>query len=467
LKKIFLPIVAGLAMCTSSVAQKNAPQYSIQNQAMRPILGQNDEAEEKPLVIVISLDGFPARALEDLKLPMPTLRGLAANGAVATAMQPINPTVTWPNHTTMITGVDASVHHVMANGLIEFPAGQREPEIAPWVDKDKLVHAQTLYEAAAAKGLTTGQVDWVAIYGAKGVTWEFGEAPDPGSQIAKDLVAQGALSAEQMEHFGNRSTPAWRDEIWTDAAVDILEQHTPNLLLLHLLETDSLQHEYAPLTPAAYAAYAYADSCIARVVAAVHKIGAQSRTTFFLVSDHGFASYTHTVYPNVGLVDRGMLQKDGQHYSGSVLMKAEGGAASVYVRDVAQRAALIPGLKAYFSSMPGVEHVYTNAEARNLGIPSDSDTDQAPQLYLTAKNDYAFGDDAAGPLVREHATKGQHGYLNTDSDMQALFIASGAHVLPGIRLAAISNMRVAPTIAAILGVRLDAAAQAPLSQILR
>ena len=454
-------------MCISAESQMNAPQNSIQAQPANAVTGSSKEAVEQPLVIVISLDGFPARALEDPKLPMPALRALAAHGAVARAMQPINPTVTWPNHTAIITGVDASIHHVMANGLIEFPAGQREPEIAPWVDKDRLVHAQTLYEAAAAKGMTTGQVDWVAIYGAKGVAWEFGEAPNPASQIAKDLVAQGVLSAKQMEHFGNGSTPAWRDEIWTDAAVDILERHTPNLLLLHLLETDSLQHEYAPLTPAAYAAYAYADSCIARVVAAVQKIGAQNRTSFFLVSDHGFASYTHTVYPNVGLVERGMLHKDGKRYSGPVLMKTEGGAASVYIRDADQRAAVIPSLKTYFSSMPGVEHVYTNAEARSIGIPSDNDTDQAPQLYLTAKNDYAFGDDAVGPLVREHEAKGQHGYLNTDSDMQALFVASGAHIQQSVRLGTISNLRVAPTIAAILGVKLEATAQAPLSQIMK
>ena len=128
-------------------------------------------------MVVITIDGFPARALEDPRLPMPTLRSLAAAGAVSSGMRPINPTVTWPNHTAMITGVDASQHHVMANGLIDLPADGSAPTVEPWTDKDKLVHARTLYEAAAEKGMTTAQVDWVAIYGAHGVRWEFGEKP--------------------------------------------------------------------------------------------------------------------------------------------------------------------------------------------------------------------------------------------------------------------------------------------------
>ena len=48
------------------------------------------------MVVVISLDGFPAYALEDPKLPLPTLRRLAAEGARAKAMVTNNPTVTWP-----------------------------------------------------------------------------------------------------------------------------------------------------------------------------------------------------------------------------------------------------------------------------------------------------------------------------------------------------------------------------------
>ncbi len=310
-------------------------------------------SNQKPIVIVISMDGLPARALEDPRLPMPTLRSLAASGAVASAMQPINPTVTWPNHTAIVTGVDAGKHFVMANGLILFPSDGSAPQVEPWVDKDKLVHARTLYEAAAEKGMTTAQVDWVAIYGARGVNWEFGEKPDPNGKIPQELIANGSVTREQIERFADESTPAWRDEIWTDAAVDMIERHTPNLLLLHLLETDTLQHEYGPLTNAAYAAYAYADACLRRVVDTARMAGILDRTTFFIVSDHGFATYTHTISPNVALAEQGFLHKDGSRYVGSVWVNAEGGAASLYIRDASLRAKLVPQLKAYFRHSAG------------------------------------------------------------------------------------------------------------------
>lgn len=426
------------------------------------------QANPSPIVVVITIDGFPARALQDPRLPMPTLRALAADGAVAEGMKPINPTVTWPNHTALITGVNASRHFVMANGLIDFPADGTAPQIKPWVDKDELVHARTLYDAAAEKGLTTGQVDWVAIYGAKNVQWLFGEKPDVNDAIPQELIANGTVTHEQVENFGEDSSPAWRDEIWTDAAIDILTKHTPSLLLFHLLETDTIQHEYAPLTPAAYAAYAYADHCLSRVVEAARTAGILDRVTFIILSDHGFATTTHTISPNAALAQQGYLTKSASgEYTGKVWVNPEGGAAELYIRDKAERAELEPKLKSYFESLPGVEHVYTNEEAKTIGIPSDKDTDQAPQLYLTAKSGYAFDGKVATEIEQTHEPRGQHGYLNTMPDMQALFVASGAAIKTGVKLDEFPNLRVAPTIAKILDVSLPDAKEQPLDEILK
>jgi predicted AlkP superfamily pyrophosphatase or phosphodiesterase len=72
----------------------------------------------KPMVVVISLDAFGAESLKDPFMPAPTLRMLMAKGAYARSMRPVNPTITWPNHTAMVTGVDPSRSFVMANGLI-------------------------------------------------------------------------------------------------------------------------------------------------------------------------------------------------------------------------------------------------------------------------------------------------------------------------------------------------------------
>jgi predicted AlkP superfamily pyrophosphatase or phosphodiesterase len=105
------------------------------------------------------------------------------------------------------------------------------------------------------------------------------------------------------------------------------------------------------LTPAAYAAYAFADHCLERVVEAARAAGVLERTTFFILSDHGFATYTHSISPNVALIERGLIHKNGDTYT-------------------SLRASLVPKLKAYFLSVPGIEHIYTNEEARSIGLPS-------------------------------------------------------------------------------------------------
>jgi predicted AlkP superfamily pyrophosphatase or phosphodiesterase len=433
-------------------------------------LAQNDgtAATTGPIVVLITIDGFPARALQDPRLPMPTLRKLEADGTHADAMMPVNPSVTWPNHTAIITGVPPAVHHVIANGLLVFPPDGTAPQVKPWVPKDELVHARTLYDAAADKGMTTGQVDWVAIYGAKNVRWEFGEKPSVDSPIAKDIIAQHLVTEDEVATFGQKSTPAWRDQIWTDAAIDILTHHTPNLMLMHLLETDTLQHAYGPLTPAAYAAYAYADSCIARVVEAVHAAGLEDRVTFILTSDHGFTSFTHAIHPNVALAERGLLHKDGNTWKGDVWFLPEGGETSLYIRDASKRATLVPELKAYFATLPGVTNVFTNEEAQQHGLPALGSTDQAADLYITAKPGYAFSGGEEGPIETDlPGTHGGHGYLNTEPDMQALFIASGAHIRAGVDLGNITNLRVAPTVAKILGVSLPGAKEQPLTEALK
>lgn len=453
LNRASLIVVLALALLSSSISH-----------------AQNDgsAAKDGPIVVLITLDGFPARALRDPQLPMPTLRKLEANGAHADAMQPINPTVTWPNHTALITGVNAIQHHVVVNGLITFPPDGSEPQVKPWVPKDDLVHAETLYDALAAQGMTTGQIDWVAIYGAKNVRWQFAERPSVDSPIAKDLIAQHLVTIDQIAQFNDQSNPAWRDEIWTDAAIDILVHHTPNLLLFHLLQTDTLQHEYGPLSPAAYAAYAYADTRLEKLVNAAREAHLLNRITFVIASDHGFATYDHIIRPNVALVQQGYLTEQNGTYHGNVWIVQDDGIALLYIRDATQRAALLPKLKSYFESVPGVAAVYTNAEARRFGIPAASSTDQAPDLFLVAQPHYSFFEGTTGPLEEEvHCEKGTHGFLNTYPDMEALFVASGAHIRPGVDLGSITNLRVAPTIAKILGVSLPAAKEPPLTDALR
>jgi predicted AlkP superfamily pyrophosphatase or phosphodiesterase len=114
-------------------------------------------------VVVFSIDGFSNIMLQNPETSVPTIRRLIREGASASGgMHPVNPTVTWPNHTSMVTGVDAARHGLLYNGLpIRTPG--KPMRIAAAVPKTELVLAPTVYDLAHSAGLKTAEVDWVAI----------------------------------------------------------------------------------------------------------------------------------------------------------------------------------------------------------------------------------------------------------------------------------------------------------------
>ncbi len=408
--------------------------------------------------MVISLDGFPAYALNDPRLPIPTLRKLAREGAAAIAMQPINPTVTWPNHTTMVTGVDASRHQVLFNGLLTRNPAARGPSdgpiaIEPWRNKDLLVHAETVYDVAYQAGLTTAQVDWVAIYGASTINWAFPEQPDPDGLIETELIKAGVVTKDQLAKFDD-SSPAWQDEIRTDAAVEILKRYKPNLMLVHLLCLDDINHQYGPMSDASLEAMAFLDDRVKQISDTL--TSSHRPFTLLIVSDHGFRKTSHAIYPNTLLRQEGLVR--------DAWVVPDGGVAMVYVTDPTRRAELLPRLTTLFGGVEGVEHVYAPEDFAKLGLPTPAQSNQAPDLLVTAKPGNVFASGA--PDGKGEPNGGTHGYLNSDPQMQAIFMAWGSGIKPGVRLGTISNLDVAPTIAALLGIELTKATGHPLTKIL-
>ena len=378
-------------------------------------------------------------------------------------MRPINPTVTWPNHTAMVTGVNASQHQVLFNGLLIRPKDRVKPTIEPWRDKEQLVHAPTIYDLAYNAGLSTAQVDWVAIYGAKTITWQFPELPDPNGKIEHELIDAGLVTPEQLRTFED-SSQAWQDEIWTAAAVDILQRHKPNLLLFHLLTLDDTNHEYGAMSPASFTAMAFLDTKVKQIVDVIERSGRAKNTTLIVVSDHGFRSYRYKVHPNVILKQKGLLTEEPEHSKGDAWVLPEGGTAGVYVTNLDRKAELVPMLRRMFTDAEGIDKVYGSDQFGEIGFPLPTASDQAPDLVLAAKPDYMFSGESEGEFVTS-AEGGTHGYINTDPNMQAIFMAWGAGIPKGIRLGSISNLDVAPTIAALLGLEMKNVVGHPIREI--
>jgi len=126
---------------------------------------------------------------------------------------------------------------------------------------------------------------------------------------------------------------------------------------------------------------------------------------------------------------------------------------------------LVPELRRIFTGAEGVEGVYGVEDFAKLGLPTPTQSDQAPDLVLTATPDYMFGNESDGDLITHGPPAGTHGYLNSDPQMQAIFIAWGVGVPKGIQLGDISNLDVAPTVAALLGIEMKRAKGHAIEQI--
>jgi predicted AlkP superfamily pyrophosphatase or phosphodiesterase len=117
---------------------------------------------------------------------------------------------------------------------------------------------------------------------------------------------------------------------------------------------------------------------------------------------------------------------------------------------------LIPKLKSFYAQAEGIERVYGAENFAELGLPTSAQSDQAPDLVLAAKSDYCFTGDPGKSFVSS-ATGGTHGFLNSDPNMQAIFLAWGVGVPKGVGLGSITNRDVAPTIGRLLGIELKTA----------
>jgi predicted AlkP superfamily pyrophosphatase or phosphodiesterase len=418
-------------------------------------------------VVIISLDGFPAWALDDPELPLPALRQLASRGAIAATMRPVNPTVTWPNHTSLVTGVRPAKHGVLFNGsLIREPGVP--PRIEPWRDKTLMVRGRTLYDLAHDRGMTTAQIDWVAIHNAPTITWAFAERPDPSAAIPRELVAAGTVSQADVDGFRSRHI-VLRDRIWTDAAAHIIRKHKPNLLLFHLLNLDTTHHRYGPRTHAALTTMAHLDAQVKTVLNAIEDAGLTSRTTVIVVSDHGFKTVKRLIRLNAALADAELLQvEDGKVVSCQAYVVPEGGSAIVYVTVPDPSGEILARARKAIAAVEGIDTIVEPDGYAKLGLPLPSDDDQMGALFVIPKEGYAFNAAATAPVVIDAAegSLGAHGYVASDPELGAIFIASGAGIKAGVKVNAIENVDVAPTLARLLGLQLDGADGRVLTEIL-
>jgi predicted AlkP superfamily pyrophosphatase or phosphodiesterase len=430
-------------------------------------------------VILITIDGAAAFYLKDATMPLPTLRALAAEGAVAEGMRVANPSITWPNHTTLVTGVYAEKHSVLFNGVLVRPGDGLNVRVDPRRDKADLVAVPTLFDRLHQKGYRTAGINWPCTRNSGTLDVDFPDSPDminfTTPKLVEELVAAGHLANNTATNFNRQSAPR-RDQIWTEAAAHVIRTRKPNLMMFHLLITDGVQHRHGPRTMAAQTALALADMHVRDLMNAVNQAGIRERTTVFIVADHGFETSTNTIHPNVvlrkaGLLETNLMSTNPPTYKARVQIISEGGTALVYFTNPQTKAQDRARAMELFRGTEGIAEILEPKTFAELGLPSPDKNPQMGELVLVPKPGYAFsnnagGDDAVTPVTLNSGGLGNHGYLASNPNMNAIFIASGRGIKRGVKLGIVDNRSVAPTMARLLGQEMPGADGKVLSEIL-
>jgi predicted AlkP superfamily pyrophosphatase or phosphodiesterase len=416
-------------------------------------------------LVLVSVDGlmpdYYLRA-DALGLKVPHLRRLMKEGAWARGVVGVLPTVTYPSHTTLITGVPPRVHGISGNTV--FDPLRRAGEAWQWFARD--IKVPTLVSAARARWLTTASVSWPVSVGL-GTDWNVPEFWRPGSSHEVDLELLDALSTPHLldDVARHRGRPlAWpvKDEDRVDTAVFLLDVHRPDLLLLHIFASDTAQHDFGPLSPEAKAAVEESDSSLGRLRDALERGGVAASTVFAVVSDHGFLPISETLRPNVLLKEAGFLTLDagGKPTDWRAAFHANGGSASLVLKDPGDQEALsrVRGLfdakRAEAGS--GIARILDAREVEAMGGAL------GVSLVLDAKEGFSFSDSLDGAWVSPSRGKGHHGYAPDRPEMNAAFLVAGPGLSLRGDLGVVRMTAIAPTLARALGVSLGPEAEPPL-----
>ena len=414
-------------------------------------------------VVLITIDGFPAAMFKDTKSSIPRIRGLAEQGTAAEGMRVSNPSVTWPNHTTLVTGVHPEKHSVLYNGILARGEPDAPVAVDPKRTKAELVAVPTLYDLLHEKGLRTAGINWPCTRAAKSLDDDFPDVPDmllhTTPRLREEMVNVGILPSAKDADFRAMNGPA-RDEVWTRAAIHVIEKRKPHLLLFHLLNTDGIHHRYGPQSPASYTALALADTYVGRVLDALERTGIRSNTTILVTSDHGFSGVTNVLYPNAAFRRAGLLELGASNVvaKARVQLVSEGGLGMIYLNNPATRDADRKKVFQLLAGQEGVEALLEPCDFGKHGLPTAKTNKGMADLILIAKDGYGVSALATGEtfLARVGASDnaGYHGFIATNPKMNAAFIAAGAGIKRGAKIGLIDNRDIAPTIAHLLGQKL-------------
>jgi len=419
------------------------------------------QQKDAPLLVVISIDGLRpdyVTAADAHGAKVPNLRRLMKEGTYADGVTGVVPTVTYPSHTTLVTGVWPAKHGILANTT--FDPLQRNYQGWYWYTED--IREPTLWDAAAQAGRTTASVQWPVTVGAK-ITWNIPEFWRAGTaedaKLLHVLITPGLLEEARKdlgEYRGGIDASTEGDEVRGKYAAWILEKKKPSLLTLHLTALDHIEHETGVFSAEDIAVLERLDAVIGQVRAAAEDV-APGRAYVAVVSDHGFANYDHELNLIAAFRQAKLFTVDdkGRISDWRAMPWETGGSAAIVLKDPQDQATSkeVAELLAKLAADPanGIDRVLDAGELHKRGgYPNAS-------FFVGMKPGWRTGSSLNGQVLSAIKPGGTHGQLPDVPELRASFFFVGPGMPTGKDLGVIDMRDIAPTLAKEAGLSLPSA----------
>ncbi len=389
-------------------------------------MAQQRRATTARSLLVISVDGLDYRYLRDadqLGLKIPHLRKLLREGEVTEGIEGVYPTVTWPAHTTLITGVAPALHGILGNRRPATEGGDYYWDV-------NLLNTKTLWHATQQAGLKSAAITWPVTVNAA-IDFNLPEYFQRRNGGGMDLRSIESKATPDLVQKITRVFPSFAQE-WMDdrtrtlATVYLLKHEKPNLILLHLVDHDAEAHHNGPFSREANAMIEYTDELIGQMLAAL-----PSNMVVALVSDHGFERADKVVDVNQILKQESIAGRVEMKFG---FLTTNDERVVAWLRNAAA----------------------TNKHGIGREIPQAELQRFAPALgNVTAFESAAhflFGAAKSGAVFSEPTERGVHGLWPGRKEYASSFILWGRGIKPA-RQPRASMLTIAPRLGAILGVR--------------
>jgi predicted AlkP superfamily pyrophosphatase or phosphodiesterase len=439
--------------------------------------GSSGRDRIRPALLVISIDGMRPDYVTKASahgVKVPTLLAIMRNGAYAEGVRGVLPTVTYPSHTTLITGVWPARHGIYSNTTFD----PLHKNMGGWYWYSQDIRVPTLWEVAANAGFTVASLNWPVSVTAPGVKYlipEYWRAATP-----EDLKLVSALSSPGLfSHLEKLAGPYTTnlneamngDQARTRYAAAIIHENKPDLMTVHLAALDHIEHGTGPFSDEANATLETLDGMVKTLADAMRE--AHGNAAVCVVSDHGFTRVDHHFHLIRAFVDEHLIEVDPKTETTAdpkvLSWKAspwiDGGSAAIILKDSNDMAtrSQVERLLHKLAEDPanGIAGIMNKKEIATHGGA------EVAEFWVDMKSNYAIDGALREPLAAETKVSGTHGYSPDNPDLLASFFISGPGIPSGLNLGQIDMRSVAPTLASYLGTRLETADLPPLAFVKR